>query len=411
MVSIIVPAYNCIKSLEYCVRSILCQSCADFELILVDDGSSDGSGELCDTLAAKDDRIRVIHKPNGGVSSARNAGIAAAAGEYITFCDSDDYLEPDYLATLLKTAEAEPAGSHIWCRFRVVTGSKKENAAPERASAESVLHYTRRDYMTLHEMWLDASPVNKLYTARVIKEAGLRFPDDLSLGEDWMFNLAYIDASENGRIAVVTKPLYNYVRGRDDSLDSKYRQDLPDIYRRLNESCFAYLQKWKLSEAQIEKFYNSRFYLYERVLHNTMRAPDKTRREKISWNSAFMHSDEFKAALGARTCYVHPIYLAAYKSGDFSNVLLADCLHRVKADRLSILLTGAAVYIVICCALNSEFAQNDHEKARISERLKRSIIMSIPKTIHYCWFGGVKSLRWRRSALQAGKNTARIMRS
>ena len=153
MVSIIVPAYNCIKSLEYCTRSIQQQTYTGFELILVDDGSIDGSGELCDKFAAADSRIKVIHKPNGGVSAARNAGIDAATGKYITFCDSDDYLEPDYLETLVQTAKSNPDCGHIWCCFQTVTGYQKENAVPNYISAESVLHYTLKDYMTLHEMW------------------------------------------------------------------------------------------------------------------------------------------------------------------------------------------------------------------------------------------------------------------
>lgn len=330
MVSIIIPAYNCIKSLEYCTRSIQQQTYTGFELILVDDGSIDGSGELCDKFAAADSRIKVIHKPNGGVSSARNAGIDAATGEYITFCDSDDYLEPDYLETLIQTAKSNPDCGHIWCCFQTVTGYQKENAVPNYLSAESVLHYTLKGYMTLHEMWLDTCPWNKLYTAKIIKESGLHFSEDLSLGEDWLFNLTYIDASENDRIAVITKPLYNYVRGNEESLDSKYRCDLLEIYRRLNAACLSRLQKWDVSEEQMEKFYNSQFYLYEKVLRNTMRAPDKTKQERIKWNSTFMQSDEFKNVLSARTCYVHSLYLAAYKSGNFAKVLFMDWLHKEK---------------------------------------------------------------------------------
>lgn len=330
MVSIIVPAYNCIKSLEYCARSIQQQTYTDFELILVDDGSIDGSGKLCDKFAAADSRIKVIHKPNGGVSSARNVGIDAATGEYVTFCDSDDYLEPDYLENLVQAAESNPDCGHIWCCFQTVTGYQKENAAPNYISEESVLYYTLKDYMTLHEMWLDTGPWNKLYTAKIVKESGLHFSEDLSLGEDWLFNLAYIDASENDRIAVITKPLYNYMRGNDESLDSKYREDLLDIYRRLNDTCLHYLWEWKLPAEQIEKFYNSRFYLYEKVLRNTMRAPDKTKREKIKWNSTFMRSKEFQEALQTRTCFVHPLYLFSYCSGNFNNVLFADRMVAIK---------------------------------------------------------------------------------
>ena len=330
MVSIIVPAYNCIESLECCVGSIRQQTYTNFELMLVDDGSTDGSGELCDKLAAEDTRIRVIHKPNGGVSSARNAGIDAATGGYITFCDSDDYLEPDYLEALIQAAESNPDCGHIWCCFQTVTGYQKENAAPNYTSAKSLLCYTLQDYMSLHEMWLDAEPWNKLYRTDIVQTAKIRFPEDLSLGEDWLFNLAYIDASANEKIVVVTKPLYNYMRGNDESLDSKYRKDLLDIYRRLNDTCLSYLRKWKLPTEQIEKFYNSRFYLYEKVLRNTMRAPDKTKREKMKWNSTLMQSDEFKASLQTRKCFIHPLYLFAYRSGNFSNVLLADQMVAIK---------------------------------------------------------------------------------
>lgn len=330
MVSIIVPVYNCIDSLVWCVHSILHQTYTDYELFLVDDGSTDGSGKLSDRFAVEDDRIQVIHKPNGGVSSARNAGIDAATGEYITFCDSDDYLEPDYLETLVQAAEANPDCGHIWCCFQTVTGYQKENAAPNYTYAKSLLRYTLQEYMSLHEMWLDAEPWNKLYRTDIVQTAKVRFPEDLSLGEDWLFNLAYIDASANEKIVVVTEPLYNYIRGNDESLDSKYRKDLLDIYRRLNDTCLSYLRKWKLPAEQIEIFYNSRFYLYEKVLRNTMRAPDKTKREKIKWNSTFMQSDEFKESLQARKCFIHPLYLFAYRSGNFNNVLLADWMVAVK---------------------------------------------------------------------------------
>ena len=184
MVSVIIPVYNCINSLAHCVNAVLQQTYTAFELILVDDGATDHSGSLCDSFAEKDARIRVIHKPNGGVSSARNAGIDAATGEYITFCDSDDYLEPDYLETLVQAAEANPDCGHIWCCFQTVTGYQKENAVPNYTSTKSLLCYTLQDYMSLHEIWLDAEPWNKLYRTDIVQTAKVRFPEDLSLGED-----------------------------------------------------------------------------------------------------------------------------------------------------------------------------------------------------------------------------------
>lgn len=101
MVSVIVPVYNVEKYLEECVESILEQTYTDFELILVDDGSSDKSGAICDSIADRDDRIRVFHKTNGGLSDARNYGIRKSKGEYLTFIDSDDYVSQYYLDTLV----------------------------------------------------------------------------------------------------------------------------------------------------------------------------------------------------------------------------------------------------------------------------------------------------------------------
>ena len=109
MISIIIPIYNSAALLPRCLDSILAQTYRDFTLILVNDGSTDGSGKICDGYAEKDERIRVIHKENGGVSSARNAGLDAADGEYITFIDSDDAIPPGYLETLYMAASGSGA--------------------------------------------------------------------------------------------------------------------------------------------------------------------------------------------------------------------------------------------------------------------------------------------------------------
>lgn len=130
------------------------------------------------------------------------------------------------------------------------------------------------------------------------------------------------------------KPLYNYVRGNNESLDSKYRSDLLDIYRRLNDACLTHLQKWRILDAQMAKFFDSRFYLYERVLRNTMRAPNKSLSEKMRWNNAFLRSTEFREALEARECFVHPLYLRAYKSGSYRMVLFLNHLHKWKSKFL-----------------------------------------------------------------------------
>ena len=103
--SIVIPIYNVEKYLPECIDSAIAQTCKDIEIILVDDGSTDSSGKICDEYVARDSRISVIHKPNGGLSDARNAGLAKASGKYIYFLDSDDYVEPETIELLFSTAE------------------------------------------------------------------------------------------------------------------------------------------------------------------------------------------------------------------------------------------------------------------------------------------------------------------
>ncbi len=116
MVSIIIPVYNVINYLDCCVQSVLKQSYADLEIILVDDGSTDGSSQICDHWAEKDPRVQVIHKENGGLSSARNAGIESAIGEYLAFVDSDDYISPEMIQKLHEALKANNAEISV-CSF------------------------------------------------------------------------------------------------------------------------------------------------------------------------------------------------------------------------------------------------------------------------------------------------------
>ena len=109
LITVIVPVYNVKDYLQQCVESICGQTYQNLEILLVDDGSTDGSGKICDELAKKDTRIKVIHKPNGGLSDARNAGLDVATGDYIGYVDSDDYIEPDMFEILLTNIEEHQA--------------------------------------------------------------------------------------------------------------------------------------------------------------------------------------------------------------------------------------------------------------------------------------------------------------
>jgi glycosyltransferase involved in cell wall biosynthesis len=173
-VSIIVPVYKAEKYISKCIESLVVQTIKDIEIILVDDGSPDNSGKICDEYSYKDNRIKVVHKVNGGVSSARNNGIKASIGEYILFVDSDDWVENNYVEALLK-AKAKYPDSEPLCGFRTVSDYNGTLIANNVFSEEEETEITFDKYMLLVQGWLAQSPCNKLFDASIIKENNLLF--------------------------------------------------------------------------------------------------------------------------------------------------------------------------------------------------------------------------------------------
>ena len=132
MLSVIVPIFRVEKYLDKCVQSLLAQTYKDLEIILVDDGSDDGCPAMCDSYAKMDPRIKVVHKGNGGLSDARNAGLEVATGEYIAFADSDDYVHPQMYEAMVTVMEENAAVDMVVCPFQKV--GDNENDADEKAS-------------------------------------------------------------------------------------------------------------------------------------------------------------------------------------------------------------------------------------------------------------------------------------
>lgn len=331
LISVIVPVYNAEKFLHYCIDSILNQTFIDFELILVDDGSLDNSGKVCDEYAEKDERVKVIHKQNGGVSSARNAGVEAAQGEYICFVDGDDYLESNYLDVLIETKKEYSDFDNVWCGFQTVEDYVKNNK-------KSVVFENNNDYafsdlssiMDLYEKWLVQMPWNKLFETKTIKKNNIIFPPGLSLGEDYIFNLKYLDCT-NGKIVVINKPLYNYLRDGKESLDNKYYPNLLEIYRKLNSETETYAEKWNLSDNQLSKMYGSFFFRIEAVLRNTFNENNKSSlRTKLKYNNDILKSCDFQESMKKMGAFIHPMYRFAYKSKKYFFVKFVDILSNIK---------------------------------------------------------------------------------
>lgn len=207
-VSVVVPVYNAEKFIYKCVDSLLNQTFTDYEIILVNDGSRDNSYEICLSLAKGNDSIHVVNKANGGASSARNAGIERAVGKYITFVDSDDFVEQDYLSELYLAAEAENADLTI-CGYRAESelGEWIDFSLEKRLFSQK--EYADWVYREKAFFWGRFSPCIKLYKTGIIQKNKLRFDENAQLSEDMIFNIDYI--MHLNSVAVIPYIGYNYV--------------------------------------------------------------------------------------------------------------------------------------------------------------------------------------------------------
>lgn len=197
LVSVIVPVYKTEGFLRQCVDSILAQSLADFELLLIDDGSPDGSGAICDDYARRDARVQAIHKENGGVSSARNLGIEKAAGQYIVFIDSDDWVEPEYLSELV-AADDGAANTLVVADYQPFGDQGlEERTFCDGYTARLVPGGTTADqFRSLVFNFQIFPPYCKLYRRELILANNLRFDTSIRTAEDFDFNRRYLEHVE-----------------------------------------------------------------------------------------------------------------------------------------------------------------------------------------------------------------------
>ena len=200
-ISIIVPVYKAEKYLHRCVDSILAQTFTDFELLLIDDGSPDSSGEICDQYAVSDQRVRVFHKPNGGVSSARQCGLDNSQGEYTIHADPDDWVEPDMLQELYAEANRTNADMVI-CDYIAVYKNKTTivTQKPLLLDSDSVLNGLFQ--------YLHGSCWNKLVRRNCFSKWNIKFPVGLNYCEDQFVNACLL--LHPLKIAYVNKALYHY---------------------------------------------------------------------------------------------------------------------------------------------------------------------------------------------------------
>ena len=222
LISVIVPVYNVEPYLRKCVDSILNQTYRNLEVILVDDGSPDGCPGICDEYAAKDERVKVIHKKNGGLSDARNAGMALMTGEYWAFVDSDDWVDPELYESIMRQAPFHLAVFGLTKEF-----SDTEKKTVLKACEQPIVIQPVKDgdYLyLLAESSLLGYACNKVYSTGVLENK--QFPN-AKLREDLLFNLDVIRSISE--IQLINAEGYHYVQREASILHSAYSGPVPDI--------------------------------------------------------------------------------------------------------------------------------------------------------------------------------------
>lgn len=258
-ISVIVPVYNSEKTLTRCVDSILLQTFSDFELLLVDDGSTDSSGKMCDDYALKDHRVHVFHKKNGGVSSARNLGLDHVNGKWVAFCDSDDYVNDNWLNIFIK-----------YCKNDVELVVQSFNILDQ--NRYKFFEGNRTDFI---EIFYDLSIVgyiwNKLFSANIIKKYNIRYNESFSFHEDEVFAYQYLLHIDK----VIFTPEY------------AYHYDMPDFSIKHEGDNFAphyvifNIIKQINSQYQIPSAYNFYIKILRRSLFDSFLKRDSDRKNKL----------------------------------------------------------------------------------------------------------------------------------
>ena len=282
-ISIIVPVYNVEDYLRQCLDSIIAQTFTDWECILVDDGSKDGSGRICDDYQEGDKRFKVIHKPNGGVSSARNIGLEQTKGEWVFFSDADDLLEVDALETLIRGTES--GSPFIMAGFNKLSEDKNpietntKEIIKEISVEEAIMEqYKPSDFSYQGYLWC------KLFRLDIIKDNHLLFDESISFNEDALFIMQYICCLKDN-VYYSTKPVYNYIERGSSAMGSMTNHFNPKFVTHLDsvikqkEAVFAFTSNEYLHKLALRRIANlyiyihslmSRFGEYDNALHKEM---------------------------------------------------------------------------------------------------------------------------------------------
>jgi glycosyltransferase involved in cell wall biosynthesis len=252
LISIIIPVYNIEQYISECIESVLAQTCADFELILVNDGSTDSSGKICRVYALSDERVIVINKRNGGVSSARNAGIENSCGKYLWFVDGDDWIAPESVEKL--SAKIRETDSDMINFNMKVVNDSKINDPKLKISNYNLMNFEFNDFYRNYYLkyLLGFGPCTKLFKGKIVRERGVRFDESESMGEDQIFNVEYYMHIKN--FCYIPDSLY-YYRKRQNSATTAPADDRYTYHFHLFE------KKYNIIKNSSDDYINSELFI------------------------------------------------------------------------------------------------------------------------------------------------------
>lgn len=293
--SILVPVYNVEKYIEQCVESLLWQTFkGEYEIILVDDGSTDSSGRICDEYAKKyPDKIRVVHKENQGLVSARQAGIAAAKSEYSLFVDSDDFAEPNVLETVDTVLKENPHTDTVIYSFRYFADGKKTDRKENFCQSKKI--FTAENKKEIYEALMHTTFVTALWIKAVRTDILKNDPTDYSryydknMAEDWFRSISLLTASD--KIVYVNKPLYCY-RTNEESISRSFRPETIEkkntlyVYERFRD----YLPLWGMDDTEHIKKLDARWlneviYTFKKYYEHAHSAEERKAVVDFDWAS------------------------------------------------------------------------------------------------------------------------------
>ncbi len=307
-VSIIMPVYGVEKFVGKAIESIQQQTFTDYEFLIVDDGTKDRSGEICDEYAAKDNRIRVFHKENGGAPSARNLAIDEAKGRYFYFMDSDDWAEPTMLEDMVRLADTHQAqlvvtGYFIDTYYTDTAYVTQEVAQPSQVFATQ--QEFRENAYRLFDHNLLYTPWNKLYDGDYIREHNLKFPQ--TFWDDFPFNLSVVRDVE--RVVISDNKYYHFVRARAESETAKYRPDMYDKREEEHGWMVELYRYWGIDDEPSREFIARRYIerLVGCVENLTNPACTLSKKEKQTEIARIISTDHAQAA--ARTARPRSRYM------------------------------------------------------------------------------------------------------